>query len=90
MRNWEAKCEMAPPRGSYGKTNASEAPTLSRDKGKGVARRGKGTATRAQLHAQEAAKIFKDHIPLIARKATERMEKELWEQVKSIPIKEVR
>ena len=50
---------MDPPWGSYGKTNASEVLALSREKGKGVARRGKGTATRAQLHAQEVMEFSK-------------------------------
>ena len=59
VRNWEAKCEMDPPQGSYENSSASEVPTLSPDKGKGVTRKGKGTATQAQLHAQEAAEFFK-------------------------------
>ena len=74
---------------NHRKTNVSEASDLSHDKGKGVVRRAKGIATRAQLHAQAATEFFKDRILLIARKAMERIEKELWEQVKAMPIKEV-
>ena len=54
-----------------------------------MAKRGKGNATRAQLHAQVATEFFKDLIPLIARKAMERMEKKLWEQVKLMSMEEV-
>ena len=54
-----------------------------------MAKRGKGTAAWAQLHAQAAVDFFKDRILLVARKAIEMVEKDLWEQVKAMPIEEV-
>ena len=80
---------MAPPWGGYGNPNASKASLLIHDKGKGVAKRGRGDPTWAQFHAQAAAELFKDRIPLIARKAIVRMEKKLWEQVKLMSMEEV-
>ena len=53
-----AKGEMDPPRGGHGKSSASEDLTLGHDKGKGGSRRGKHTATQAQLHAHAAAELF--------------------------------
>lgn len=88
--NWGELCNMAPTRNSHAKMSVGEAPAVHRESGKGVARRSKGTATRAQLHDQAATSFFTDRIPLAARKAIEIVEKDLWEQVKAMPIEEVR
>ena len=81
---------MAPTRSSHAKMSVGEAPAVGCESGKGVARRSKGTATQAQLHAQAATSFCTDRIPLAARKAIEIVEKDLWEQVKAMPIEEVR
>ena len=58
-------------------------------KKKGVARRGKGTSTQAQLHAQGTDEFFKYHILLITRKSIEREKKDVCEEMKAMPIEEV-
>ena len=58
-------------------------------KKKGVARRGKGTSTRDQLHAQGTNEFFKYQILLITHKSIERVKKDVCEQVKAMPIEEV-
>ena len=80
---------MASSPSSHGKMNAGESSALHHNKGKGVTRRGKGIATQDQLQAHEATKFFKDHMSLIACKAIERVDKELLEKVKEMPIEEV-
>ena len=80
---------MAPTRSSHGNMIEGEASTLCHDKGKQVARRGKGTATQAQLQAQAAIELFKDHIPLISWKVVKKVQKDLWEKLKAMLIEEV-
>ena len=81
---------MEPNHGSQMKLSIGKASNLHRDKEKGVARRGKRTSTRAQLHAQATDEFFKYHILLITRKSIERVKKDVCEQVKAMPIEEVR
>ena len=50
----------------------------------------KGTSSRAQLHAQATDEFFKYHILLITHKYIERVKKDVCEQVKAMPIEEVR
>ena len=42
-------------------------------------------ATRAQLQAQEEAKLFKDIIPLNIRREVEDIDEDLWTLVKNMP-----
>ena len=81
---------MAPTCGKIGKLSPDEVSTGRREPRKGSARRGRGIATRAQLHAQAIANFFKDRILLEASKSMEIVEKDLWDQVKAMPIEEVR
>ena len=81
---------MDPTRGSHVNMSAGESLVVHREKGKGMARRGKGTANQAQLHSQATVDFFKDCIPLVTHKAIEMVERDLWEQVKAMPIEEVR
>ena len=55
-----------------------------------MARKGKQTSTRAQLHAQVTDEFFKYHILLMTHKSIEREKKDVCEQVKAMPIEEVR
>ena len=80
---------MAPTHDSEVNLSIGKYSTLHRDKEKGVARRGKGTSTRAQLLAQVTDDFFKYHIPLITSKSIERVKKDVCEKVKAIPIEEV-
>ena len=53
-------------------------------KGKGIMRRTR-QATRVQLQAQEAAKFYKEHVPLGIRLEVEKVVGDIWEEVKLMP-----
>ena len=41
------------------------------------------------MHAQEVADLFKEHVPLAIRKEIERVARNMWEEVKLMPIEDL-